>query len=111
MTPRTELARVDLRGRTPSVAELRAALPRGGVDVDSVLHQVRPVVEAIRDRGVGAALEFSVRFDGVAPAAVRVPEPSWSPRCGGWTRRCARRWRSSSSAPARCTPTSGGSTR
>ncbi|MGQ4599887.1 histidinol dehydrogenase [Nocardia sp. R6R-6] len=73
MTTRIELARVDLRGRTPSVAELRAALPRGGVDVDSVLHQVRPVVEAIRDEGVSAVLEFSERFDGVIPATVRVP--------------------------------------
>ena len=73
MTTRIELARVDLRGRTPTAAELRAALPRGGVDVDSVLHHARPVVEAIRDRGVEAAQEFSVQFDGVAPAAVRVP--------------------------------------
>ncbi|MFI5781443.1 histidinol dehydrogenase [Nocardia sp. NPDC051570] len=73
MTSRTELARVDLRGRTPTAAELRVALPRGGVDVDSVLHQVRPVVEAIRDRGVAAAIEFSEKFDGVAPVSVRVP--------------------------------------
>ncbi|MGY4102205.1 histidinol dehydrogenase [Nocardia sp. R16R-3T] len=73
MTSRIELARVDLRGRTPAAAELRTALPRGGVDVDSVLHQVRPVVEAIRDRGVAAALEFSEQFDGVIPASVRVP--------------------------------------
>lgn len=73
MTSRIELARVDLRGRTPTAAELRAALPRGGVDVDSVLHHVRPVVEAIRDRGVEAAQEFSQKFDGVTPATVRVP--------------------------------------
>ncbi|MEU8901683.1 histidinol dehydrogenase [Nocardia sp. NPDC048505] len=73
MTSRIELARVDLRGRTPSAAELRTALPRGGVDVDSVLHHVRPVVEAIRDRGVEAAQEYSQKFDGVAPASVRVP--------------------------------------
>ncbi|MGX1807853.1 histidinol dehydrogenase [Nocardia sp. NPDC055321] len=73
MTSRIELARVDLRGRTPTAAELRAALPRGGVDVDSVLHHVRPVVEAVRDRGVEAAQEFSRKFDGVAPATVRVP--------------------------------------
>ncbi|WP_433679434.1 histidinol dehydrogenase [Nocardia sp. CA-119907] len=73
MTSRIELARVDLRGRTPSAAELRTALPRGGVDVDSVLHQVRPVVEAIRDRGVAAALEFGEKFDGVIPPSVRVP--------------------------------------
>ncbi|MBF6213190.1 histidinol dehydrogenase [Nocardia puris] len=74
MTSRIELARVDLRGRTPSAAELRTALPRGGVDVDSVLHHVRPVVEAVRDRGVEAALEFGEKFDGVVPASVRVPE-------------------------------------
>lgn len=73
MPARTELARVDLRGRTPSVAELRSALPRGGVDVDSVLHQVRPVVEAIRERGADAALEFGEKFDGIRPAQVRVP--------------------------------------
>ncbi|ONM46871.1 histidinol dehydrogenase [Nocardia donostiensis] len=74
MTSRIELARVDLRGRTPSAAELRTALPRGGVDVDSVLHHVRPVVDAVRERGAAAALEFGARFDGVTPDAVRVPE-------------------------------------
>lgn len=73
MPARTELARVDLRGRTPTTAELRAALPRGGVDVDAVLHQVRPMVEAVRDRGAEAALEFGEKFDGVRPATVRVP--------------------------------------
>ncbi|QNG18577.1 histidinol dehydrogenase [Rhodococcus triatomae] len=67
------LARTDLRGRTPSTAELRAALPRGGVDVDAVLHQVQPVVEAVRDRGAEAALEYGEKFDGVRPARVRVP--------------------------------------
>ncbi|MGW5383774.1 histidinol dehydrogenase [Nocardia sp. NPDC003963] len=73
MTSRIELARVDLRGRTPTTAQLRTALPRGGVDVDSVLHQVRPVVEAVRDRGAAAALEFGAKFDGVTPESVRVP--------------------------------------
>ncbi|GGL03722.1 histidinol dehydrogenase [Nocardia jinanensis] len=73
MTSRIELARVDLRGRTPTTAQLRTALPRGGVDVDSVLHQVRPMVEAVRDRGAAAALEFGAKFDGVTPESVRVP--------------------------------------
>ena len=73
MTSRIELARVDLRGHTPTTAQLRTALPRGGVDVDSVLHQVRPVVEAVRDRGAVAALEFGAKFDGVTPETVRVP--------------------------------------
>lgn len=73
MSARTELVRVDLRGRTPSTSELRAALPRGGVDVDSVLHLVQPVVDAIRERGAEAAQEFSEKFDGIRPAQVRVP--------------------------------------
>ncbi|WP_327147510.1 histidinol dehydrogenase [Nocardia sp. NBC_01329] len=73
MTSRIELARVDLRGRTPTTAQLRTALPRGGVDVDSVLHQVQPMVEAVRDRGAAAALEFGAKFDGVTPESVRVP--------------------------------------
>ncbi|EME65746.1 bifunctional histidinal dehydrogenase/ histidinol dehydrogenase [Rhodococcus ruber BKS 20-38] len=68
------LARTDLRGRTPTTAELRGALPRGGVDVDAVLHQVRPVVEDVRDRGAVAALDYSEKFDGVRPDRVRVPK-------------------------------------
>ncbi|HET8992429.1 MULTISPECIES: histidinol dehydrogenase [unclassified Rhodococcus (in: high G+C Gram-positive bacteria)] len=68
------LARTDLRGRTPTTAELRGALPRGGVDVDAVLHHVRPVVEDIRDRGADAALDYCEKFDGVRPDSVRVPE-------------------------------------
>ncbi|RKT56838.1 histidinol dehydrogenase [Saccharothrix australiensis] len=67
------LNRVDLRGRVPSPAELRAALPRAEVDVDAVLHQVRPIVAAVRERGVPAVLEFGERFDQVRPATVRVP--------------------------------------
>ncbi|WP_250550398.1 histidinol dehydrogenase [Pseudonocardia sp. H11422] len=68
------LRRTDLRSTgLPRPAELRAALPRAEVDVDAVLHQVRPIVDAVRDRGVDAVLEFSERFDRVRPAAVRVP--------------------------------------
>jgi len=67
------LNRTDLRGSVPSSAELRAVLPRAEVDVDAVLHQVRPLVEAVHDRGAEAALEFGERFDGVRPESVRVP--------------------------------------
>ncbi len=70
------MPRIDLRGKTPTVAGLRAVLPRGGVDVDSVLPTVRPIVDAIAERGTEAALEFGERFDGLRPAAVRVPAAS-----------------------------------
>ena len=67
------LNRTDLRGKVPSAAELRATLPRAEIDVDAALHQVRPVVDAVRDRGVEAVLEYTEKFDRVRPATVRVP--------------------------------------
>ncbi|WP_433869588.1 histidinol dehydrogenase [Saccharopolyspora sp. CA-218241] len=67
------LTRTDLRGRVPSTVELRATLPRAETDVEHVLHQVRPVIEAVRDRGVDGVLEFTERFDGVRPDRIRVP--------------------------------------
>src|SRR3954470_631057 len=72
MAPLT-MTRIDLRNRTLSAAQLRAVLPRGGVDVESVLPKVRPIVDAVAERGAEAALEYGESFDGVRPAAVRVP--------------------------------------
>ncbi|GAA0520498.1 histidinol dehydrogenase [Saccharopolyspora subtropica] len=66
------LTRTDLRGRVPSTAELRATLPRAEMDVEHVLHRVRPVIESVRDRGVAAVLDFTEKFDGVRPERVRV---------------------------------------
>ena len=71
--PAPVMARIDLRGAELSAAALRAALPRGGVDVDAVMGTVRPIVDAVGKRGAAAALEFGETFDGVRPATVRVP--------------------------------------
>ena len=73
-TPPPVMARIDLRGAELTAARLRAALPRGGADVETVLPKVRPIVEAVADRGAEAALEFGASFDGVRPAAVRGPD-------------------------------------
>lgn len=64
---------VDLRGREPSISELRRVLPRAGVDVNAVLPTVAPIVDAVRERGAEAALEYGERFDGVRPQSVLVP--------------------------------------
>lgn len=64
---------IDLRGRTPSTSELRRALPRGGTDVNAVLPTVAPIVEAVREHGARAALEYGEKFDGVTPSSVKVP--------------------------------------
>lgn len=68
------LARIDLRGQTPTTSELRHVLPRGGTDIESVLPTVSPIVEDVRTRGSQAALECGAKFDGVTPESVRVPE-------------------------------------
>jgi histidinol dehydrogenase len=68
-----EMTRIDLRDRTLSAVQLRAALPRGGVDVDAVVPKVRPIVDAVAERGAVAALEYGEAFDGVRPDTVRVP--------------------------------------
>ncbi len=69
----TVMARIDLRGADLSVARLRAALPRGGVDVEAALSTVRPIVDAVADRGAEAALNYGESLDGVRPPSVRVP--------------------------------------
>ena len=73
-SPSPLMARIDLRGAQLTAARLRAALPRGGADVESVLPQVRPIVQAVAERGAEAALEFGASFDGVRPPVVRVPD-------------------------------------
>ncbi|KWX25133.1 histidinol dehydrogenase [Mycolicibacterium wolinskyi] len=68
-----QMSRIDLRNRALNAAQLRVALPRGGVDVDAVVPKVRPIVEAVAQRGAAAALEYGESFDGVRPDTVRVP--------------------------------------
>jgi histidinol dehydrogenase len=87
------MARIDLRGAELTAARLRAALPRGGADVEAVLPKVRPIVQAVAERGVQAALEFGATFDGVRPRPSgypmprsRRPSPSWT---RVWPTRCA----------------------
>jgi histidinol dehydrogenase len=65
------LTRIDLRGRRD--ADLSAELPRAELDVAEAVAQVRPVVEAVRDRGADAVREATQRFDGVALTELRVP--------------------------------------
>ena len=72
MTPFV-MSRIDLRGRVLTAAQLRSALPRGGVDVDAMVPAVRPIVDDVALRGADAALEYGEKFDGVRPVTVRVP--------------------------------------
>ncbi|OMB97738.1 histidinol dehydrogenase [Mycobacterium sp. NS-7484] len=68
-----QMSRIDLRNRVLNAAQLRTALPRGGVDVDAVVPKVRPIVEAVAEHGAKAALDYGHSFDGIRPDTVRVP--------------------------------------
>ncbi len=65
------LTRIDLRGRRG--ADPLPLLPRARLDVAAAAEQVRPVVEAVRDRGAEAVREATQRFDGITLTDLRVP--------------------------------------
>ncbi len=67
------IARRDLRGRSLSLRELRAALPRAEFDVEVALAAVRPICQDVREHGAEALYAAAERFDGARPARLRVP--------------------------------------
>ncbi|WP_372727260.1 histidinol dehydrogenase [Nocardioides sp.] len=73
------IRRIDLRGTAADSAvpvDYRAAVPRAEFDVEAAIHVVRPICDAVRDRGVEAITEFAARFDGVTqegPDGIVVP--------------------------------------
>lgn len=64
---------LDWRGVGLTRAYLRAHLPRPQVDVAAALSTVEPILADVREKGAAATLEYSQRFDGVRPQAVKVP--------------------------------------
>jgi histidinol dehydrogenase len=65
------LRRVDLTSAEPS--DLRGALPRAALDVDSALAAVTPIIRDVAARGYAAVREATERFDGVDVPEPRVP--------------------------------------
>ena len=65
------LTRIDLRGRRAQ--DPLPLLPRAATDVATASEVVRPIVEAVRDRGVSAVIEATQQFDGVTLTDIRVP--------------------------------------
>ncbi len=67
------IRRIDLRGADAASVDYRASVPRAEFDVEAATHQVQPIIDAVRTRGVEAILELSARFDGVESHDVVVP--------------------------------------
>ncbi len=68
------MSRTDVRGQRLTVRSVREVLPRAEFDVAAAADQVRPVVDAVAERGAAAVREFTARFDGVTPPRLRVPQ-------------------------------------
>ncbi|WP_432478714.1 histidinol dehydrogenase [Nocardioides sp. GXQ0305] len=66
------IRRIDLRG-TDGAVDYRAVVPRAELDVEAATHLIRPVVEAVRDRGAEAVVEYTRQFDGVVLDDLAVP--------------------------------------
>ncbi|UFN45521.1 histidinol dehydrogenase [Nocardioides okcheonensis] len=67
------IRRIDLRGADRASVDYRASLPRAEFDVEAATHQVQPIIDAVRTRGVEAIVELSARFDGVDRDDITVP--------------------------------------
>ncbi|MBE7323210.1 histidinol dehydrogenase [Nocardioides sp. Y6] len=66
------IRRIDLRAAEAST-DYRASVPRAEFDVEAATHAVRPVIDAVRTRGLEAVLEYTRQFDGVEQTEVQVP--------------------------------------
>jgi histidinol dehydrogenase len=64
---------IDLRGQQLSRTDLLRLVPRAALDMGTAVDRVRPLVEAVRDRGEDALREQARDFDGVEGHALRVP--------------------------------------
>jgi histidinol dehydrogenase len=72
------IARLDLRNRTLTRAELLAAVPRAELDVETAVTAVAPIIDDVRSRGGEALRDLGERFDGVRPEHLRVPAEALS---------------------------------
>lgn len=68
------LRELDLRGRRLSKSEYQALLPRAEMDIDSALESIAPILEAVKNGNETTLKELSLKFDGVAPDSLRVPQ-------------------------------------
>ena len=64
------IRRIDLRNSTD--VDYRVAVPRAEFDIEAAEHVVKPITDAVRDRGVEAILELNARFDGVEQTTIVV---------------------------------------
>jgi histidinol dehydrogenase len=65
---------IDLRGIQPTRATFSRLVPRPVVDVEAAMTVASKLIDDVKARGAAALAEQAERFDGGAPASVRVPQ-------------------------------------
>lgn len=65
---------LDLRGQHLSKSEYQNLLPRAGMDIASALEAIAPILTAVEKGDENTLKDLSLKFDGVAPDSIRVPQ-------------------------------------
>lgn len=65
---------IDLRGVQPTRAAFARLVPRPVVDVEAAMTVASKLIDDVKAHGAAALAEQAERFDGGAPASVRVPQ-------------------------------------
>ena len=65
---------LDLRGKELSKARYQELLPRAEMDIASAMKAIEPIIESVRKGSEQTLLDLSLKFDGVAPSGIRVPQ-------------------------------------
>jgi histidinol dehydrogenase len=65
---------IDLRGQQLSKSEYQYLLPRAEFDIKSALTVIEPILQAVKNGDEQTMRDLSLKFDGVAPDSIRVPQ-------------------------------------
>ena len=67
------IRRLDLRGKRLSKAEYNRVIPRAKLDVAQAMLTIQPILDQVRTGSEQDLKDLAKKFDGVAPASIRVP--------------------------------------
>ena len=74
MSQQPVIRTLDLRGANPTLAEYRNLLPRAAMDISQALVTIEPILESVRVGNEETLRELALKFDGVKPEQIRVPQ-------------------------------------
>ena len=73
MNPAITIAQIDLRGKTMTRQQLKRAIPRALVDIDTAMQIVAPILLRVKNGDESTLKALAQEFDGISPKEIRVP--------------------------------------